>query len=158
MKKGLIVVTVMMFIVGVMDAGVGSAQENSAASLLRSGLLGAGSGAIAGAAGGADSDKLWISALTGAGVNIIGGTLLDVITERPSQAKNQPAYNQTVYAQRKQPRQIVQTSTVPQQSYVQYRQVEVSYEDLIREAYEKGLKDGYKQGYTEGYRDGVRDR
>ena len=56
-----------------------SAQK-SASDILRAGLLGAGAGAIGGAASGAKGGDVWKGALAGAGVNIIGGALLDAMS------------------------------------------------------------------------------
>ena len=49
----------------------------SSQDLLRQGLLGAGAGAVGGAASGAKGRDIWKGALAGAGVNIVGGALLD---------------------------------------------------------------------------------
>ena len=69
-------------------------QENSTQKILKQGLLGAGTGAIAAGASGGKAGK---GALIGAGTNIIGGALLDAITT-PSQPQ-QPVYYQQPYPQ-----------------------------------------------------------
>lgn len=65
-------------------------QENPNSKILKQGLLGAGTGAIASSASGGDAGK---GALIGAGTNIIGGALLDSLTGS-SQPKPQPVYYQ----------------------------------------------------------------
>ena len=78
MKKQIIGLFVVMSLIA---APAISFAGDSAADLIREGLLGAGSGALGGAVSGGKTENLWISALTGAGVNIVGGSLLDIITE-----------------------------------------------------------------------------
>ncbi len=65
-------------------------QENPNTKILKQGLLGAGTGAIAAGASGGSAGK---GALIGAGTNVIGGALLDSLTGS-SQAKPQPVYYQ----------------------------------------------------------------
>jgi len=77
-------------------------QESGTQKILKQGLLGAGTGAIA---AGASGGKAGQGALIGAGTGVIGGALLDAITT-PSQPKR-------VY-RRARPRQ--QQRTVPQQT------------------------------------------
>jgi hypothetical protein len=69
-------------------------QEDPNKKILKSGLLGAGTGAIASSASGGDAGK---GALIGAGTNVVGGALLDMLTT-PSQPA-QPQYAQPQYAQ-----------------------------------------------------------
>ncbi len=91
--------------------------------ILKSGLLGAGVGAISAEASGG---KAGTGALVGAGTNVIGGALLDTLTT-PSQPRQQPVQ----YVQQA-PVQTYQTQTysAPQQSYpvqtqsTQYRVVD----------------------------------
>ena len=71
---GLITATLIMSII------LPCSAQNSASDILRAGLLGAGAGAIGGAASGAKGRDVWKGALAGAGINIIGGALLDSIT------------------------------------------------------------------------------
>jgi hypothetical protein len=58
-------------------------QESSSAKIIKQGLLGAGTGALASSMSGGNAGK---GALIGAGTNVIGGALLDAITT-PSQPK-----------------------------------------------------------------------
>jgi L-aminopeptidase/D-esterase-like protein len=58
-------------------------QESGSQKVLKQGLLGAGTGAIAASASGGDAGK---GALIGAGTNVIGGALLDTLTQ-PSQPR-----------------------------------------------------------------------
>lgn len=93
--------------------------------LLRQGLLGAGSGAIGGAASGAKGGDLWKGALAGAGVNILGGALLDSISgEKVSKTKQVDA---------SQPRD--------------------AYSDGYQDGYSNGYKAGYAEGYKEGFQE-----
>lgn len=88
-----------------------SGQEDPNKKVLKQGLLGAATGAIAAEASGGKAGK---GALIGAGTNVIGGALLDTLTT-PSQPQPQP---QPVYVQQSQPVYVQQ----PQQGY--YQQVE----------------------------------
>ncbi len=74
-------------------AGRALADDDSNRSILRNGLLGAGTGAIAASASGGKAGK---GALIGAGTNVIGGALLDTLM--PSQPQPQPQQVQYVQA------------------------------------------------------------
>ena len=63
-------------------------QEDPNKKILKNGLLGAGTGAIAASASGGKAGK---GALIGAGTNVIGGALLDSLMG-PSQQQQSPAY------------------------------------------------------------------
>lgn len=63
-------------------------QESSTSKVLKQGLLGAGTGALASGMSGGDAGK---GALIGAGTNVIGGALLDAITT-PSQPQRTTTY------------------------------------------------------------------
>jgi len=92
--------------------------------VLKEGLLGAATGAIASSASGGKAGK---GALIGAGVNVIGGALLDTVTAPstppPQQVQATP----------------VQTVTVP-----------VQQPDSYQAGYQKGFQDGYEKGYAAG--------
>ena len=75
-------------------------QESSSSKLLKQGLLGAGTGAIAAGASGGNAGQ---GALIGAGTGIIGGALLDTITQ-PSQ-----------------PRRVYRKAPIQQPSQAQYQ-------------------------------------
>lgn len=75
-------------------------QESTGSKVIKQGLLGAGTGAIAAGASGGDAGK---GALIGAGTGAIGGILLDMMTQ-PSQPKR--VYRK-VPAKQQQPKQVV---------------------------------------------------
>jgi len=116
-----------------------SAQKYTSSDILKAGLLGAGTGAAASAVGGGNAGT---GALVGAGVNVVGGALLDMLTE--ADAPQQP-----VYQQQPDYRQPVYRQPVYQQQPAYQQQS--SYSD----GYEAGFANGYKKGYTEGYKDGL---
>lgn len=85
-------------------------QESGTTKVLKQGLLGAGTGAIASSMSGGDAGK---GALIGAGTNVIGGALLDAIT--------QPSAPKRVYRRAPAPQQYApqyqQQYQQPQQQY-----------------------------------------
>lgn len=97
-------------------------QESSSSKLLKQGLLGAGTGAIAAGASGGNAGQ---GALIGAGTGIIGGALLDTIS--------QPSQPRRIYrrAPRQQPPQQYQSQYPPQTQYQQpqYQQQNVQVSD-----------------------------
>ncbi|MDD4013155.1 MAG: hypothetical protein PHW14_03065 [Candidatus Omnitrophica bacterium] len=100
-------------------------QTSDSRDLLREGLLGAGAGAVGGAASGAKGSNVWKGALAGAGVNIVGGALLDSLSgEKVSSVED------------------VDSST-PRDAYGE------GYQD----GYNNGYKTGYTDGYKDGVRD-----
>jgi hypothetical protein len=127
------------------------ASVNSYASgtkdLLRQGLLGAGAGAAGSAAGGGNAGT---GALVGAGVNILGGALLDSLTEpdRGYPQQQQPSSPTRYGYQTREPVQQQQ----PQQ-YESYSQPR----DAYSQGYEDGYSNGYKAGYTAGYKEGLKE-
>ena len=105
-----------------------AARRNSSSDIIRSGLLGAGAGAVGGAASGAKGGDLWKGALAGAGVNIIGGALLDSMSgEQVSDVEHVD-------------------SVSPRTAYSD------GYEAGYGNGYKKGYTDGYKEGLREAYK------
>ena len=86
-----------------------SGNEDPNKKILKSGLLGAGVGAISAEASGG---KAGTGALVGAGTNVIGGALLDTLT-----TPSQPAQQQQVQYVQQAPVQSYQTQSYPSQSY-----------------------------------------
>lgn len=80
-------------------------QESSSSKIIKQGLLGAGTGAIASSVSGGNAGT---GALVGAGTNVIGGALLDAITQ-PSQPKR------VYYRPAPQPRPVQPQYSQPQQ-------------------------------------------
>lgn len=110
-------------------------NEDPNKKILKSGLLGAGTGAIASSASGGDAGK---GALIGAGTNVIGGALLDTLTT-PSQPQYAPA---PVYQQ--QPQYAPQGQYAQQPVYdnrqpVYYQQAPVYQEDPNKKILKSGL-------------------
>lgn len=98
------------------------ARSQSSSDLLRQGLLGAGAGAVGGAASGAKGGDLWKGALAGAGVNIVGGALLDSMSGE----------------------KVADTSQVDNMSSRN------AYSEGYQAGYGNGYKKGYTDGYKEG--------
>ena len=92
-------------------------QESSAQKVLKQGLLGAGTGAIASGASGGNAGT---GALIGAGTGVIGGALLDAIT--------QPSQPRRVYRRRAQPQQYQQQYQPQAQQNVQVQEEQVGAE------------------------------
>ncbi|MFH1837828.1 MAG: hypothetical protein ABH862_06940 [Candidatus Omnitrophota bacterium] len=107
--------------------------QKSSSDILKEGLLGAGAGAVGGAASGAKGGDLWKGALAGAGVNVVGGALLDSISGEP----------------------------VRQQSRVQQMPSDDAYKTGYQDGYTNGYKTGYaaasNEAYSQGYRDAIND-
>jgi hypothetical protein len=104
--------------------------SSSSSDILKQGLLGAGSGAIGGAASGAKGKDVWKGALAGAGVNIVGGALLDSLS-----------------GEKVDNTQRVDSSTSRD-----------AYSGGYQDGYQNGYKAGYTEGYKEGLRDGMSGR
>jgi hypothetical protein len=104
-----------------------SAANSRSSDLLRQGLLGAGAGAVGGAASGAKGGDVWKGALAGAGVNIVGGALLDSLSgEKVSNTQS--------------------VDNVPSRD---------AYSQGYEDGYQNGYKAGYTQGYKDGLREGT---
>jgi len=122
-----------------------SGQEDPNKKIIKSGLLGAATGAIAAEASGGKAGK---GALIGAGTNVIGGALLDTLTAPSQPAQPQPVYVQQAPVYQQAPVQQaypVQTQgyRVDQQPvYVQqpvYYQQPVQQEDPNKKILKQGL-------------------
>jgi len=96
--------------------------DESSNKILKEGLLGAATGAIASSASGGKAGQ---GALIGAGVNVVGGALLDTVTS-PSTPPPQQV-------------QAVPVQTIP-----------VQQPDSYQAGYQKGFQDGYDKGYSAG--------
>ena len=104
-------------------AGSGSSD------VLRQGLLGAGAGAVGGAASGAKGRDVWKGALAGAGVNIVGNALLDSMSGK----------------------KVADTETVDASS------PRDAYSDGYQAGYNNSYKAGYTEGYKEGIAESGKD-
>ncbi len=111
--KFLVIILTAVFLAGNI-AGSAFAADNNNLSILRNGLVGAATGALSAELSGGKAGK---GALIGAGVNVIGGALLDFLTgssrpQAPVYAQPAPYYPQPVY------QQPVQTVYVQQPVYI----------------------------------------
>ena len=114
MKKFIVLILVLAFGLSATLALAQDANKN----ILKQGLLGAGTGAIA---AGASGGKAGQGALIGAGTGILGSILLDTLTEG-----QQPA-------------------PAPQQRQRATQTVDL-YQEAYQEGYTDGFKDGYREG------------
>ena len=105
------------------------AARKTSGGLLKEGLLGAGSGAIGGLASGAKGGDVWKGALAGAGVNIVGGALLDSISGEKVESVDR----------------------------VQGMDSQNAYGSGYKEGFNNGYKQGYTQGYKEGIKEGLKN-
>ncbi|MEA3489765.1 MAG: hypothetical protein U9R44_05450 [Candidatus Omnitrophota bacterium] len=101
------------------------ADRRGSSDLLRQGLLGAGAGAVGGAASGAKGGDVWKGALAGAGVNIVGGALLDSMSGEKVDDVDRV------------------DSVDPRNAYSE------GYQAGYNNGYKKGYTDGYKEGIQE---------
>jgi hypothetical protein len=85
-------VSVVLLSVFLIVPGAYSQNDDATRNVLKNGLLGAGTGAIAAGASGGNAGQ---GALIGAGTNVIGGALLDMITAPPAPSRS--AAPQQVY-------------------------------------------------------------
>ena len=97
---------------------VAEAVDDSGKKVLKQGLIGAGTGAVAAGASGGKAGK---GALIGAGTSILGNILLDTITEGPATEQQKQATTETV--------------DLYQQAYQE------GYTDGFKAGYKEGLKD-----------------
>lgn len=120
--KILCIALAVAFMLGLLTTVCFAQQDEGSKKVLKEGLMGAATGAIASSASGGEAGK---GALIGAGVNVVGGALLDTITA--------PAHGTT--------------RTVP------VEQAEASsslYQQGYQAGYQKGFQDGYDKGYAAG--------
>jgi hypothetical protein len=101
--------------------------------IMKQGLLGAGTGAVASAMSGGKGDRVWQGALAGAGITIVGGALLDMLTGERADT--------VTYARNVRPAAMVTPVRRARPNTV-YRRV-----------YKQGFRNGYNQGYRNGYED-----
>ncbi|MEI6863196.1 MAG: hypothetical protein WCK38_02215 [Candidatus Omnitrophota bacterium] len=110
------------------------AQESSSSKMLKQGLLGAGTGAIASGASGGNAGQ---GALIGAGTGIIGGMLLDSMTQ-PAQPKR--VYRKAPQQQYQQPQQYQQQPYQQQPQPQQYQPQQQNVKVMDETAPEGGKK------------------
>jgi len=108
-------------------------SDDSSNKILKEGLLGAATGAVAAGASGGKAGK---GALIGAGTNVIGGALLDTLTGSSSQQQAPVVQQQPVYVQQ-QPTYVVPVQQAPTLTPEQIW-------------YQKGYQEGFRAGYDEG--------
>ena len=125
MRMRTIICLVIVFLMATVTLSECFAGSRDSSDLIRQGLLGAGAGAVGGAASGAKGGDLWKGALAGAGVNIIGGALLDSMSGEK----------------------------VDNVQAVDSSQPRAAYSDGYQEGYQNGYKVGYTQGYKDGLRE-----
>ena len=106
-----------------------SYADNGSSKILREGLLGAGAGTVGGLVSGAKGGDVWKGALAGAGVNIVGGALLDSISGE-------------------------KVSSVDR---VQRMEPQDAYSQGYSAGFNNGYKQGFTQGYKEGIKEEVDD-
>lgn len=117
-------------------------QESSSSKLLKQGLLGAGTGAIA---AGASGGKAGQGALIGAGTGIIGGALLDAMTT-PQQPKRVYRRAPRQQPQQYQPQQYPpQASSQAQYQPQQYQQTQYQQEQNVKVSEETSPEGGKKK-------------
>src|SRR3990167_7125192 len=85
MKLKILCTTFMILSVTVLIGSFSYATEEETRNVLKQGLLGAGTGAIASGASGGNAGT---GALIGAGTGVIGGALLDAITAPPASSRS----------------------------------------------------------------------
>lgn len=132
-----------VMVVLVLSAACATAHADSVA-VLKQGLLGAGTGAVASVVSGGKGDRIWQGALAGAGVNVVGGALLDILTgERVGTVTYVTQAQPVVYVRQARPVRVMVPVRRPKPG-PNYRRV-----------YREGYVNGYNQGYRDGYEDAV---
>lgn len=118
MKK----ICVMMVIAAFFVTGLSYAGEKKdSGDLLKEGLLGAGAGVAGGFASGGKGRDVWKGALAGAGVNIIGGAIMDSFSGEK----------------------------VESVQHVDSMGAQDAYKNGYNDGFNNGYKQGYTQGYKE---------
>lgn len=120
------ILAVLMIIIAIAVSQFVFAQQRDSREILKEGILGAGAGAVGGAASGAEGRDLWKGALAGAGVNIVGGMLLDAISGE-------------------------QVGTVNE---VESMNSQSAYNKGYQEGFRSGYKQGYTEGYKSNLKEG----
>jgi hypothetical protein len=126
MRRAVIISAIIIFLLAVLPVMGAYADSRD---ILKQGLLGAGAGAVGGAASGAKGKDVWKGALAGAGVNIVGGALLDSMSGEKVKDVNEV------------------DSQSARSAYSD------GYEDGYQNGYKKGYTDGYKEGLSEAYKE-----
>ena len=136
----------MIIIVCLVSAVFCTATYADSITVLKQGLIGAGTGAVASAMTGAKGDAVWKGALAGAGVTVVGGALLDMLTgERVGEVAYVQQYQTPTYVRYAQPVTVVTSVAEPSR----WRRPS----SVQRRVYRRGFRDGYRQGYSDGYED-----
>ncbi len=113
---------ILLIAIFALSCSVSFAASKDSRDILRQGLLGAGSGAVGGLASGAKGGDVWKGALAGAGVNIVGGALLDSLSGEKVDSVNN----------------------------VQRMDPENAYQQGYQAGFHNGYKQGYTEGFKEG--------
>ena len=111
-------------------------DQDAAKKIIKDGLLGAGVGAVSASASGGKAGK---GALIGAGTNVVGGAVLDMLTGSGTPREPvAPAY------------------PPPAPTYQQgaYPQPVAAVGNDYQTGYQKGYQDGFQQGYQQGLQAG----
>ena len=132
-------IIISLFIIIIAANSVYCQDDDSGRQILKQGLLGAGTGAIAAGASGGNAGK---GALIGAGTGVIGGALLDMLTT-PSQPKR-------VY---RRPPQAPRPRVVTQQAAPQVQQVAPQVQQNIKVSEEAAGPDGGRKKIIKKYDD-----
>ncbi len=111
---------------------------------LKQGLLGGASGAVGGVASGAKSGELWKGALAGAATNVVGGALLDTISNKP---QSQTAELRKEDFQCRQEKILYVDRPIEKVVYVDREPRD--YKSRIERIRQEGFNDGYRQAMSE---------
>jgi len=134
-----------LVIMGLVPALFCTATYADSITVLKQGLIGAGTGAVATAMSGAKGDAVWKGALAGAGITVVGGALLDMLTGEQVGTVTYVREAPLTYARQAQPA----TAAMPMWRGRQYSASQRIYRD--------GFRNGYRQGYRDGYENAAND-